>query len=223
LLSPFFKPFVKAFIFDFDGVIVDSEYHWDKHSLSTYKSLVPAYDEEYDKQLKGRNMHDIYNMLVRDFGVTFSKEEYAEHLKQLTDKIYGELTELLPGIASLVERLHRMNIPTSIASSGEREWIQWALERLGMKDAFFPIVTAFDVGIGKPDPAVYVEAARQMHVSPTDCVALEDSTNGVLSAKAAGIYCIGLHHQEGYIQNLKQADKQIQSMDELSVEILRSL
>lgn len=214
---------MKAFIFDFDGVVVDSEYHWDKHSLPTYKALVPAYDEAYDMQLKGRNTHDIYNMLVRDFGVTFTKEEYMAHIGQLTNQIYGELTKLLPGIESLVARLRAMNIPTAIASSGEREWIEAALKRLKMEQVFSPIVTAVDVGIGKPDPAVYLEAARLLNVDPTECVALEDSENGVLSAKAAGMYCIGLHHQEGYMQNLDNADVQIQLLEEITEEMLFSL
>lgn len=214
---------MKAFIFDFDGVVVDSEYHWDKHSLPTYKALVPAYDEAYDKQLKGRNTHDIYDMLIRDFGVTFTKEEYMAHVSKLTNQIYGELTKLLPGIEALVERLRAMHIPIAIASSGEREWIEAALKRLKMEGVFSPIVTAVDVGIGKPDPAVYLEAARLLNVDPKECVALEDSENGVLSAKAAGMYCIGLHHQEGYSQDLKNADKEIQLLEELSEDVLHSL
>ncbi len=214
---------MKAFIFDFDGVVVDSEIYWDKYSLPMHREIMPAFDEEYDKKLKGRNMHDIYDMLVQDLGLTFTREEYLAYMSTLTDRIYGELSALLPGIQSLVELLRSWHIPTAIASSGARVWIEGTLERLHMKDAFSPIVTAVDVGIGKPDPAVYLEAARLMNVSPADCIAFEDSTNGVLSAKAAGMYCIGLHHEFGYQQNLKQADKEIWKVEELTEEYLKTL
>ncbi len=214
---------MKAFIFDFDGVVVDSELYWDKLCLSTYQTFVPSFTEEDDRKLKGRNINDIYQMLVRDFHVRFSKEEYLGYLESMTNEIYGELTQLLPGIRELVALLQSWNIPTAIASSGERRWIERTLERLEMTDTFFPIVTAADVGIGKPDPAVYVETARQMGISPADCVALEDSSNGALAAKAAGMYCIGLHHKEGYNQNLDMTDKQIQRIEEITEEVLRGL
>lgn len=214
---------MKAFIFDFDGVIVDSELYWDKLCLPTYQTFVPSFTEEDDRKLKGRNINDIYQMLVRDFQVTFSKEEYLGYLESMTNDIYGELAQLLPGIRELVTTLQTWNIPTAIASSGERRWIEHSLERLNMANTFSPIITAADVGIGKPDPAVYLETARQMGISPADCVALEDSTNGALSAKAAGMYCIGLHHKEGYSQDLEMTDMQISSINELTEEILKRL
>lgn len=214
---------MKAFIFDFDGVIVDSELYWDKYSLEMNQKIMPAFDEEYDKQLKGRNMHDVYEMLVRDLGLQYSKEEYITHMRTLTDRIYGELAAVLPGIESLVNLLQSKNIPTAIASSGERAWIEGALKRLHLENVFSPIVTAVDVGIGKPDPAVYLEAARILNVLPAECVALEDSQNGVRSAKAAGMYCIGLHHEAGYRQNLDEADRQIRKVEELTEDILKDL
>ncbi len=215
---------MRAFIFDFDGVIVDSEVHWDKHSFSTYKEIIPDFTEEFDKQLKGRNTHDIYDMLIRDFDFSMSKEEYMAHINKLTDEIYGKWSKLLPGLMELLDLLKKRSVPVGIASSGERMWIEPTLKRLGMEGVFDPIVTAKDVGIGKPDPAVYLETARQMGHNPADCVALEDSTNGVKSAKAAGMICIGLHHPGvGYAQDLSLADVQVNGLSEIDEEMLQKM
>lgn len=211
---------MKAVIFDFDGVIVDSEYHWDAESLKVYQSFIPSFTKEDDMNLKGRSVHDIYTMLKEKHGVTFSKEEYLAYLEEFTKRIYGELTKPMPGVREFIERLNANNIPMSIASSGQHDWINLALSRLELDGIFNLIVTAQDVGVGKPDPAVYREAARQMGFDPKDCVAIEDSTNGLRSAKGAGMKCIALHHTQGYIQDLSEADLVIEHFDELTDEVL---
>ncbi len=114
---------MKAFIFDFDGVIVDSEIHWDAHAFDAYKEIIPAFTREYDKQLKGRNVHDIYDMMNRDFKLNMDKEAFMAHINKLTDEIYGKWSNLLPGLRELLEILKAKGIPVGIASSGERMWI----------------------------------------------------------------------------------------------------
>lgn len=214
-----------AFIFDFDGVIVDSELHWDTLSLGTYQQIVPSFTEDDNKNLKGRNAHDIYAMLVRDFQLTLSKEEFFAHLSTLTDRIYGELTAVFPGVPELIALLREKKIPMGIASSSERPWIERTLKRLDIEGIFDPIVTAADVGVGKPDPAVYLEAARRMGYEPADCCAIEDSFNGLSAAKAAGMVCIGLHHpgHATYVQDLSAADVEIHSMREVDGALLARL
>lgn len=214
---------MKAFIFDFDGVIVDSEKYWDKDAYDVYHSIAPSFTREDDAALKGRSIQDIYPMLVRDFGVTMSEQEYRTVITEYADRLYSERTELLAGIRALIDRLQRKSIPIGIASSGELKYIHLILEKYGMMDIFDPIVMAADVGIGKPDPAVYLEAARLMGCTPAECVAYEDSKNGVAAAKAAGMTCIAIRHDWGYEQDLSAADMIVTSHDELTEEILASL
>lgn len=210
---------MKAIIFDFDGVIVDSEYHWDAHSLGVYRTFIPTFTKDDDMKLKGRNTHDIYEMLVQNYGFQMPKEQYLEIIGKFAHQVYAEWTKPLPGVQDFIERLKQRSIPFGIASSGHHEWINIALHRLNL-NMFNTIVTAQDVGIGKPDPAVYKEAARQMGFDPKDCVAIEDSTNGLLSAKGAGMKCIALHHTQGYIQDLSLAELVIEHFDELTEEVL---
>ncbi len=214
---------MKAIIFDFDGVIVDSEYHWDAHSLEVYREFVPTFTKDDDMKLKGRSTPDIYKMLIQNYGLTMPLEKYQEIIGKFAHRIYSEWTKPLPGVIELVERLQKRSIPFGIASSSRHKWIDTALERFNLTNIFNPIVTAEDVGIGKPDPAVYREAARQMGFAPEDCIAIEDSTNGLRSAKGAGMKCIAMHHTEGYIQDLSEADLVIEHFDELTDDVLNGL
>lgn len=214
---------MNAFIFDFDGVIVDSELHWDKDAYDVYRSFIPSFTREDDKNLKGRNIDDIYTMLVKDFGLTMSKSEYKGIIEDYASDMYEKRAQLLPGTMELIERLRQQSIPFGIASSGERQWVDLTLKRFDMTDTFEHIVMAADVGIGKPDPAVYLEAARRLGADPSTCVAYEDSTNGLRSAKAAGMTCIAIKHEWGYQQDLSLADLVVASHDELTDEVLRSL
>lgn len=213
---------MKAFIFDFDGVIVDSEYYWDSIAFDAYREIVPSFTREDEKKLKGRNARDIHKWLVADFNLEMTLQEYTAYIEDTAAIIYGKC-QPLPGVFDLVTRLREMNIPMGIASSSERKWIEPVIERIGLGGEFSPIVMAADAGIGKPDPAVYLLAAKKMNVDPSECVAIEDSTNGIRSAKSAGMTCIALKHLEGYEQDLSEADIIVRSFDELTTEVLGTL
>ncbi len=213
---------MKAFIFDFDGVIVDSELHWDKDAYDVYKSIVPSFTREDDRNLKGRSLVEIYGILVSDFGATIGKNEYFAIVDRYAQTLYGEKAKLLPGIRELIARLDKLSIPIAIASSGERRWIDLILEREDLKKHFQHIVMATDVGIGKPDPAVYLEAAKRLGHVPDDCVAYEDSTNGLRASTSAGMFSIAIKHPWGYVQDLSLANIVVESHDELTEETLRS-
>jgi beta-phosphoglucomutase len=215
---------MRAIIFDFDGVIVDSETYWDAETIHVYQQMFLDWTDADDRRLKGRNVHDIYDMLAGEYGFTMPKEEYMRRLNAFALGIYETRTQLLDGVTELVKLVKGRGLPSAIASSSEREWIDIALKRLGMVGVFQPIVTARDVGIGKPDPAVYLEAARRLGVPPADCLAIEDSPNGIKAAKAAGMYCIGLRHLDGkYPDPLSEADKVVTSLREIDDALLERL
>ncbi len=214
---------MQAFIFDFDGVIVDSELHWDTDALQMYQSFLPHFTREDDVKLKGRNVRDIYHSLVHEHGAQFTWEEYMKHMNEYARGLYAQKTQLIPGIRALIERLQSNSIPLAIASSSEREWIDIAMERLQLTGIFSHIVTAADVGVGKPDPAVYRQAATLLNMQPKYCIALEDSTHGVTSARSASMRCIGLSHPWGYVQDLSEADVIVSSIDDITMDLLERL
>lgn len=212
---------MKAVIFDFDGVIVDSERYWDQGCLAIYQTMLPQWTTEDDKQLKGRSVHDIYPWLVKEHGLTLTKDEYMGRLHEFVRTIYEEQTQMIDGILELLEALQARRIPLAIASSSQRNWIDMALARFDIGHYFRYIVVAQDVGRGKPDPAVYIEAARRLDVPADECIAIEDSTNGLKSAKAADMFCIALQHlSDTHPQDLSAAHMIVTSLRDIGVDEL---
>lgn len=124
----------------------------------------------------------------------------------------------LPGIMSWVEDLERRGIPFGIASSSEIGWVDHHLDRLGIRDRFSVIVTRDQVANPKPAPDLYLEACRRLNCDPTQCVALEDSSNGVKSAKAAGMFAVAIPNPVTTEFDFSLADLRLASMSDLTWE-----
>jgi HAD superfamily hydrolase (TIGR01509 family) len=114
---------------------------------------------------------------------------------------------LLEGCAALLYALNSKNIPVALASSSPTSWINIMLDRFSLRDSFKVVVSADElVGQGKPSPAIYLLTATRLGVSSDRCIAIEDSKNGVLSAKNAGMFCIGFRNGFNEEQDLSRAD-----------------
>lgn len=213
----------KAFIFDFDGVIVDSERHWDAVQREMYGRLVPGWKDEYLASLKGMSVFDEYEHLRARFGIGLPLAEYEREIDRSATDLYGKRAELIDGAAELIGRLKKRGTPLAIATSSNRNWVEAALRRYGLASFFPVLVTGEEVkGRGKPRPDIYLLAAEKLGVAPVDCVVLEDTANGIKAAKAAGMHAIGLG-MPGSVQDLSSADETIGAADELTEEVLKKL
>lgn len=214
-----------AFVFDFDGVIVDSERHWKTLGDGVFfPSLVPGWTRKDGVRFMGYGVRDAYDVLCKDYGVTLSFAAYEERLNACVSQVYAALCVPLPGLEGLLTRLNAMDVAIGIASSSQPSWIATALRRLQLETWFPVIVTAADVGHrAKPAPDVYRRAAELLGVPARRCIAFEDSKNGILSAKAAGMTCIAIHTDMNIEQHLFEADKHVTHMDELTTDVLTTL
>ena len=131
--------------------------------------------------------------------------------------------ELLPGIRSLLDDLVTEGIPLAVASTSPTRWVLPAADALGIREHFGTIVTGDDVEQRKPAPDVYLLAAARLGISPTRCVAVEDTRPGLLAAKAAGMRAIVIPHWLTETHNLSEADLRVDSATELDVGRLRDL
>jgi len=216
---------MRAFIFDFDGVVVDSERWWDPLMEALCARLIPTWRAgDNARLLTGANLQDNYACLRKEYDLSISQEEFEADIEKLIETIYGEKARLIPGVRELIRRLHEARIPIGLASSSKAAWIDRALDRLGLAEAFPIRVTGDDLkpGEGKPAPTLYLRAAAMLAADPEDCVAIEDSRHGVASAKAAGMYCIGLRNGMNEMQDLSQADEIVASLDGVDVASLSS-
>ena len=215
---------MKAFIFDFDGVIMDTQRHWNERGLEVYQQFVPHWTEVEHLKLKGNNEHQIYDMLVKEHGAMMTKEEYTAHIEAFAAIVYGELADPFPGVPELLDRLISLGIPAAIASSAHRLWIEEALQRNGLLEKFASIVSLEDVpGHWKPEPDCYLLAAKRLGFDPTECVGVEDTNTGLRAIKAADMYAIVFRSGSNMDQDLSLADKEISHFDQLDLKVLHEL
>ena len=198
---------MQAFIFDMDGVIVDSEIHWKSVEGYFLSRVIPGWTEEDQGRIVGISLDNLFTMLREEYGYRGSQEQFLETYHANAHRIYTEKVELLPGFQARLLVLQAKGLKLALASSSPRAWIDLVLERFDLRRAFDVTVSAEEIeGEGKPSPAIYLHTARKLGVDPARCVVVEDSRNGVLSARAAGMYCIGLRNGFNDDQDLSGAN-----------------
>jgi HAD superfamily hydrolase (TIGR01509 family) len=210
---------ITAVVLDMDGVLIDSEQLWDEVREQLARERGGRWHERAQADMMGmsstewsRYMHDV-------IGLAEPPEEInAEVVRRLLAR-YRESLPLMPGAAAAVERL-AARWPLGLASSSNREVIDAVLELAGIAHLFRATVSSEEVEHGKPAPDVYLEAARRLRVDPTSCAAVEDSANGIRSARAAGMRVIAIPnpHYPPSEDVLALADVVLHSLDELTPE-----
>ena len=212
---------IEAVVFDLDGVLIDSEQVWDEARRALAAERGRPWPDTASRDMMGmsspewsRYMHDVV-------GVPDSPEEISAEVVRRLERIYRERLPLLPGAVEAVERLAD-RWPLGLASSSNRELIDLVLELSGLARHFRATVSSEEVASGKPAPDVYLEAARRLEVAPDRCAAVEDSENGILSAKAAGMRVLAIPnpHFPPAEDALAQADDVLGTLAELTPERL---
>ena len=213
-----------AVIFDMDGVIVDSELHWKTVEGYFLQSVIPTWSSSDQSRIIGIGVHDLYALLSSEYGLQKTEEQFLELYQEMASEIYGQKVSLLEGFSDLLATLKKHHIPVALASSSPKTWIDIVLQRFHLLESFKVVVSADELeGDGKPSPAIYLLTAKRLGVSPDRCMAIEDSKNGVLSAKNAGMFCIGFRNGFNDEQDLSRADRIIHRFDELNWQMLQGL
>jgi HAD superfamily hydrolase (TIGR01509 family) len=181
---------MKALIFDFDGVIIDSEPLWDRYLWEVSKQCFPGLQKSIFDHLSGLSLAEGYEYLCAHVAPTLSMETYLAESRTFIPKIYAD-SPLEEGIADILKELQKQRIPVCIASSSRKSWVEPTLQKHKLSDYFLHLSTIDEVTRGKPAPDVYLLAAEKLGLPPGECMAIEDSKNGVAAARAAGVYCIG--------------------------------
>jgi len=211
---PNLKP--KAIIFDMDGVLVDSEHWWQIWEKKFLSKTLSAWDNQHQKEIIGRSLKDIHGILQNKYGLTMSWLEFKQGYNRAAKMIYQKQCNLMPWVREVLDFLANTSIKLALTSSSFRSWIDMALKRFKLFDYFDAIVSAQDVGShGKPAPDIYLYTAQKLQIDPAYCIVVEDSKNGILSAKAAGMVAIGYQTPDNMEQNLRQADIIINNLKDL--------
>jgi HAD superfamily hydrolase (TIGR01509 family) len=182
---------VSAVVFDLDGVIVDSEQVWDEVREAYAKQAGGVYPETATREMMGMSSVEWSRYMAETLRVPGTPEEINAAVVERMLARYGEAPPLLPGAVDAVRRV-AARWPLGIASSSNPELIEVVVRTAGLGDVFRVAVSSQEVPRGKPAPDVYLEAARRLGVDAARCGAVEDSHNGIRSAKAAGMWVVAV-------------------------------
>jgi HAD superfamily hydrolase (TIGR01509 family) len=178
-----------AVIFDLDGVLVDSELLWNRAKQDLVREAGGRWRDDAPRAMMGMSSPE-WSAYIRDaLCVDRDPAEINRDVVGRLERLYRSSLPLLPGAVEAVQALQR-RWPLGLASSSNRELIDLVLEVAGLTDAFAATVSSEEVPRGKPAPDVYLDTARRLGVDPGGCVAIEDSSNGLRAAAAAGMTVI---------------------------------
>lgn len=186
---------IDAVIFDLDGVLIDSEEIWDEARRQVALENGGRWSAEATRAMMGMSSVEWSRYMHDELGVPLPPKEISSRVAEQVASLYRERLPLLPGAVEAVKSLAE-DWPLAVASSANRPLIDLVVELAGLADAFKATVSSEEVEHGKPAPDVYLEAAGRLGVDPHSCAAVEDSTNGIRSAHAAGMRVIAVPNRD---------------------------
>ena len=212
-------------MFDLDGLLIDSEPLWREAEIEIFGSIGVRLTDEMCASTMGMRIDEVVEHWYRLF--PWEGLEKPEVERRVVDRLISLVREKgvpLPGIDTALTNFRSMGLRLALASSSTHRIIEAALDRLGLVDEFEVVRSAEDEIAGKPDPAIYLSAASALRVPPVNCIALEDSQNGVLAAKGAGMTCIAIPAAKlDYPSEGPEADITLRSLEEVSTKLVEEL
>lgn len=202
----------KLIIFDMDGVLLDSEKLYMEMNQVFFKKLGADISIAEHQTFVGISATKMWAYIKDKFNLSYSVDELKELEKELKHTTLKE-TNLVPtfGVIDFLEFLKQKGYILTIASSGLKKNIDLILQKLDIEKYFDFVVSGEQVVKGKPEPDIFLKVADHYDRLPNDCIVIEDSTNGVLAAKAANMFCIGYYNPNSGNQDLTKADIVIDS------------
>lgn len=178
----------KAIIFDMDGLMIDSERVTFESYVKVLKEEGRNFDLEFYKKLLGKTKQNIFQIFRDQYGQDFPIDEIYKRVHVCNNQEYDENgVPVKPGLIQLFPKLKEEQIPAVIATSSNRHRVIDILKRTGMEDYFEDMVCGDDIVHGKPDPEIFLSAAKKAGQNPEDCLVLEDSESGIMASKNANI------------------------------------
>lgn len=212
----------KAFIFDMDGVIIDSEPIHIRVKRDTFAHFGLHFDEKRFSRYMGRTSRELFGDLLRENGrsdldldtvVRYKHERYLAAFER------GEVAPI-EGAVELIHRLHAAGLPLALATSSWERVMETVLDRFAIRRFFASAISGSTLPASKPDPAIYRMSAERLGIAPKDCMVLEDTAAGIVAAKRAGMRVIAYRNPNSGVQDLTGADRIVGRMADIRAEDL---
>lgn len=214
---------INAVLFDLDGVLVSTdEFHYRSWKRISDEEGFAFFDHEFNHQFRGVARMECVELLTKASGRLYSSEQKAEIAERKNRYFIQSLsavtpTELLPGSLSALKELKKRGVKTAVASNSRNA--QTIIDRVGIGHLLDAVVDGYQIQNSKPDPEVFLLAARNVSVPPAECLVVEDAVAGIEAAQRAGMKHIGI----GTRERLPNASLVIPDLSAISVDDLLSL
>lgn len=217
---------IKAVIYDMDDLMVNSDpLHsraWEKllHDFNYTFSDLP---EEVRANFIGRRVADISREIIDILKLDTDFDSFYKKRTEIFFDLVEHELEAMPGLVESLKLFTSDNLKIALASSGAIHYIQFVLDKFGIRDYFDVIISGDFVKIGKPNPETYLVASEKLGFLPKECVVLEDAMNGIEAAVGAGCKCIGVVNVHTPVQDHSKAGLVVNSLEEITLEKIYSL
>lgn len=207
--------FIKAVIFDMDGVIINSEPLWQIAEKNIFSKLGIPVSEKEIKESSALTVIELCEMFYKKY--PWGDKDF----KKIEELIVNEVIQLIktnhteiPGVKNILKFFRKRDYKIALASNSSHNLIEVVLKKVGVKEYFDFIVSASDLSRGKPDPEIYTFTAKSLGISPERCLVVEDSIVGVVAAKNAGMTVIAIPSNEDFdSKDFDLADLKIPSLN----------
>jgi len=218
------KP-VKAIIFDMDGVLVNTEPHHLIIEKKLFADLGLNISEEEHGSYLGKSPLQMWTEVTTRHGLGNKAEELAQKNSDAIIKYFSSLgtIDLIPGVKDFLDEILSKGIPMALASSSDIRTIELFLLKTGLESYFLYKISTELVGKSKPDPDVYLFTAQLLALPPEECLVIEDSPNGIISAKSAGMYCLAYKADTHNAMDQSMADESFSDFSCLTEVIAKYL
>jgi sugar-phosphatase len=216
---------VKAAIFDMDGLLIDSEPLWRRAEREIFASVGLELTDDDCRRTTGLRSDEVVDFWFERH--PWSGPDVGEVHRRLDTRVTELIRaegQAMPGVRRAIETLRDAGLRLALASSSAHELITAVLATLGQEEVFEVVASGADEPRGKPDPAVYLQALRQLGLPGAECVAFEDSAAGVAAAKAAGIFTIAVPDPAAFAETqFDLADLKLHSLADFDLSLIRGL
>lgn len=217
---------IKAVIFDMDGLMIESEGRQSAslEVLLRENGAEPVIEETTGiVHIAGMRLEDNLQRLKNRHNLATSIKDLHRRKNEIYREMLAEGVDIMPGLIELLADLANAPIKKAVASGSIKEDVEIVLKHLGLENYFDVIVSGYEVKAGKPEPDIFLEAARRLGTDPELAVVLEDAGVGVTAAKAAGMKVIAIPNQYTSDQDFDAADLVVDSLQKLSWQKIKTL
>lgn len=215
---------ITTVIFDMDGVIIDSEPIHQRLEFEMFKELGLSISDAEHKTYVGSSSMDMWNRIKQKHQLNKTPEELLLYGREkYWQALDAKRIPLVTGSQDLIVTLNEKGFVVQVASSATRPTVDKVISHFQLQKYIAHRIGGDEVKKSKPDPEIFVRAAEQSNSNPSECIVIEDSTNGVKAAKSAGMKCIAYRNPGTGAQDLTNADLVVSNLNELTIDVIQAM